>query len=195
MVLNYFLPPLNIHALTNALFVLEARVDTTVLDVGNLTTEVRLHPRQRSESSGPISRLTWTAYGVMQTGGPRSRSPSRSATSESSNRPEGNGFLEELELRAETITDELDARIAVLEERERPPATMVGMTMAETTQRFEAITGDLRMLNDALFSEHQQRDQAYAAPLKKVRGCPHSKWHVAKSTQKYFFSSLSLDLN
>ncbi|KAJ7510784.1 hypothetical protein B0H11DRAFT_2269324 [Mycena galericulata] len=154
----------NVDILAGALFVLEKRVDSTVLDVGNLTAEVRLRPRQRSESPGPTSRLTWAAYGGVQADGPRSHSSSRSSSSESSDRSQAHGYLEELENRAETITNELDARIAVLERREPSP---LGMS-AETIERFGAISGDLVMLNDALFSEQQERDKAYAALLKKT---------------------------
>ncbi|KAF8178360.1 hypothetical protein K438DRAFT_1977987 [Mycena galopus ATCC 62051] len=150
----------NVSILADALRVIENQVEGVVLEVANLTTEVRLHPDTQSRTSPGV---TASVRGLSRS---RSRSQSKSSKQADS---ELLGRVEEIEFQAEQSRN---ARLLVLERHVPTLSPITGTTAADvqkaTVQRFEGVVTDLNVLNDGLYDQSRKQSDINATLCTKM---------------------------
>jgi hypothetical protein len=90
--------------------------------------------------------------------------------------------MEELEFQADQSRDHLNARILALERREAeiPPVSNITADDLQkaTVQRFSAVTQDLGVLNDGLYTLGKDTDRVTAMLVERARTLEDSNKHL-----------------
>ncbi|KAJ7738955.1 hypothetical protein B0H16DRAFT_1759318 [Mycena metata] len=181
----------NSAILADAVRVIETQVAKNTGDVANLTTEVRLRPGNLYGVQLTGSRSL--SPEEQKRGNPDAQEPRSPAASDGAN-SEVMGRIEEIEFQAETTRNDLNARILALKRTSTslPPGITAAELQQATVQRFTAITKDLHLLNEELYTQGTKAAKVGAALAKRLDALEEANalLHVRNGAQRQTLDAL-----